>query len=173
MKSIHIVVASKNPVKINATLQAFKAVFPHHKINHQTVTVPSNVPAQPMTDDQTRRGAVNRAQNAAHKHPQADYWVGLEGGIDRLGDTYYSFAWAAVKHRHHIELSRTATFSLPTRVSKLIDQGIELGFAMDQAYRLINSKHQQGAIGYFTHNLISRTDLYVPALTIALSRLPV
>ncbi len=34
----------------------------------------------PMSDAETLMGATNRANNAKKEVPDADYWVGLEGG---------------------------------------------------------------------------------------------
>ncbi len=42
-----VVVASQNPVKVNATLEAFRAQFPADEIELVSATVPSGVPDQP------------------------------------------------------------------------------------------------------------------------------
>ena len=166
-----VIIASTNPVKIAATKGGFKAVLPDKKFSFTGISVPSGVSAQPMTDQETLAGATNRAINAQSAHPTADYWVGLEGGIHQVNGVHHSFAWVAVRNKDHLEVSRTATFTLPAKVSQLIDQGIELGFAMDQAYAVRDVKHTMGAVGILTDNLITRTSLYQPAVIIALSRL--
>ena len=42
--------------------------------------VASGVSPFPLSDEETLRGAVNRARGAAELEPGADYSVGLEGG---------------------------------------------------------------------------------------------
>jgi len=67
-----IVVASKNPVKIKASTLAFKQMFPEESFEVIGVQVPSFVPDQPMSDEDTYIGAVNRAENAKLKHPKIE-----------------------------------------------------------------------------------------------------
>lgn len=79
MKSI--VIASKNPVKAQATISAFKRMFPEESFRLDSVSVPSGVGHQPASDDETLEGATIRAHNASKEIVNADYWVGIEGGI--------------------------------------------------------------------------------------------
>ena len=76
-----IVVASKNPVKARAALNGFRRVFPEETFEVETVSVASGVSDQPLSDDETLRGARNRARAAMERVPDADAWVGLEGGV--------------------------------------------------------------------------------------------
>jgi inosine/xanthosine triphosphatase len=126
------------------------------------------VPDQPQTDDETLLGALNRAGRAKKRHPEADFWVGLEGGIHTTLNQTQSFAWAVVKSASHTGKSRTASFTLPKAVVKLLKQGKELGDAMDIIYNRHHSKHQEGAVGILTHGLITRSKLYQQAVTLAL-----
>ena len=64
-----IVVASKNPVKINATLDGFLRMFPDEQFEIVGVSAASEVSDQPMNDDETYRGAFNRANNAEIADP--------------------------------------------------------------------------------------------------------
>jgi len=76
-----LVVASQNPVKIAATRRGFASMFPRRAFHLHPVEVPSGVRPQPLSDAETLQGALNRVQHAAHLVPQADYWVGIEGGV--------------------------------------------------------------------------------------------
>ncbi len=53
---VKVIVASKNPVKANAVLQGFSSFFAEVKI--EKVSVPSGVPDQPLTDNETRKGSI-------------------------------------------------------------------------------------------------------------------
>ena len=123
---ITIVIASTNPVKARATLNGFQRVFPGVDFNVEAVAAPSNVAHQPMSDEETLRGALNRASNAMHARPQADYWIGMEGGIEVMDGELAVMAWIVVRSPTRIGKSRTGTFFLPPAVAELVRQGKEL-----------------------------------------------
>ena len=77
-----IIIASKNPVKINATLSGFQKMFPNEQFEIECISVPSDVSEQPKNDSETFFGAQNRASNACKEKPGADFCVGIEGGIE-------------------------------------------------------------------------------------------
>ncbi|KAJ6443472.1 NTPase [Purpureocillium lavendulum] len=77
-----VIVSSKNPVKIGAARQGFAQMFPGAGFDIRGLSVPSGVPDQPFSDQETLDGATNRANNARAAAPDADYWVGIEGGVD-------------------------------------------------------------------------------------------
>ena len=92
-----IIVASKNPVKINTTLDGFKKMFPEHEIEIEGVNVASGVADQPKSDEETFNGANNRSLTAKEQYPDADFWVGIEGGISDTGSEMTSFAWIVIQ----------------------------------------------------------------------------
>ena len=164
-----VVVASLNPAKIRAVNEAFALQFPQETIEIIPVSVASGVSDQPTSDDETFQGAQNRAQNAQARQPDGDFWIGLEGGIETLGDQLMAFAWmAALGPDDKISMARTVTLPLPPAVSALIDEGLELGDANDRVFSTVNSKHQGGAFGLLTKGVHTRESVYSQALLIAL-----
>ncbi len=163
-----ILIASKNPVKIECTKTAFRLVFPDADFEFDGHTVPSDVSDQPMTDAETYRGACNRAVNLKVKFPEADYWVGIEGGIEDHENFMNAFAWMVIMDRNRHGEARTATFPLPEKIRKLIGQGMELGHADDMVFQRKNSKQEDGAVGILTHGIIDRARYYEHALILAL-----
>lgn len=163
-----IIVASRNPVKIEAARQGFNRLFPDEIFTVSGVDVPSGVSDQPMTDAETYQGARNRAAAARAAQPDAAYWVGIEGGLSDWGDDLLGFAWVVVLRGDLVGRSRTATFSLPQEIVTLIHQGIELGEADDIVFRRRNSKQGNGAVGILTGDVIDRTTYYAHAVTLAL-----
>jgi len=163
-----IVVASKNPVKIQAALDGFRKMFPDETFRAEGVSVPSDVSDQPMSDTETLQGALNRARNARVQTPQADYWVGIEGGCDEQQGALEAFAWVVVLSRERTGRSRTGTFVLPAEVARLVRQGVELGEADDRVFRRSNSKQGNGAVGILTRDVIDRTGYYEHAVILAL-----
>ncbi len=165
---MHIIVGSNNPVKIRAVESAFTRVFPQTLIQLSGCSAASGVSDQPMSDGETLLGAQNRAADCQRQHPEADYWVGLEGGCQFEGDALEAYAWMVVRTLHQVGKARTAAFILPDAVAKLVRQGHELGDADDQVFGQTNSKQSQGAVGLLTHNIIDRQSYYEHALILAL-----
>jgi inosine/xanthosine triphosphatase len=163
-----IVIASENPVKIQAALGGFQRLFPEESFAVQTASVPSGVSHQPMTSEETRLGALNRARAARQAIPEADYWVGIEGGVESENGSLAAFAWVAVLSAEQTGQSRTGAFFLPPAVAELVRQGKELGEADDIVFNRANSKQENGAIGLLTGNVIDRTALYEQAVILAL-----
>lgn len=163
-----LIIASQNPVKIEAARIGFAQVFPEIETEVKCVSVPSGVADQPMTDQETLQGAQNRVDAARVVCPAADYWVGIEGGIDKVGEGMIAFAWIVIKNRQHTGMARTGAFFLPDAIIELIDQGIELGEADDIVFNRSSSKTGNGAIGILTNDIIDRTHLYTPAVIMAL-----
>lgn len=164
-----LVVASTNPVKIDAVRKAFGQLFAEHKFNVEGLDVPSCVSDQPISHLETYQGALNRARNAAKARPNATYAIGIEGGIAIAdNDEMMVFAWVVVIHRDgRLGKAQTGVFFLPQEVSQLIRAGYELGHADDIIFGRQNSKQHNGSIGLLTNDLITRTDYYVPAVIMA------
>jgi len=164
----NVIVASLNPVKIKAVENGFKKMFPELKIECTGVSVPSEVSDQPMTDDETLLGAENRVKNAFKEYENADFYIGIEGGVHSMGEDMHVFAWIVIKSGDKFGKSRTSTFMLPKKVTSLVNQGKELGVANDIIFNKENSKHKNGAVGILTDNLIDRTSYYTEAVVLAL-----
>lgn len=163
-----VIIASKNPVKINATKDAFSKVFPGTTFIFEGVSVPSGVCDQPMSNLEALTGATNRANKAA-EDSDGDYFVGLEGGVEERDGKMYSFAWIAVRDKQgKIGVGKTGEFVLPPKVRELILGGMELGNADDIVFGKSNSKQTNGAIGILTNDVIDRAALYTPAVIFAL-----
>jgi non-canonical (house-cleaning) NTP pyrophosphatase len=159
---LRVVVSSTNPVKVQATAcrsppssfllttssrtqieatrLAFSRTFPACDVVIISVSVPSGVPDQPMGDDQTRQGALNRACNARDMGQAADFFVGLEGGCvfeapvvlpskeasssQARPQELSCFAWGVVikAQGSTVGAARTASFQLPESVANLVSQ---------------------------------------------------
>ncbi len=163
---IKVVVASKNPVKINAVTAGFQSLFA--TVSVTGVSADSGVSEQPMSDEETLLGAQNRVKIIKSMFPQADFFVGIEGGVERDVHGLTAFAWVVIHNSKQCGEARTTTFRLPPKVALLIDQGMELGHANDQIFGKHNSKQNSGAVGLLTRDSITRTELYRQAVQLAL-----
>ncbi len=163
---IRILVASKNPVKIEAVTDGLKP-FLNGEFEVTGVSVPSGVSDQPMSETETLKGASNRVMKAINLNPGYDYYVGLEGGVEDTTSGLMVFAWMVISNGERIGKARTASFFLPPQVAELVRGGMELGDADDVVFAKTNSKQQNGAIGLLTNDAITRKSLYLPAVQMA------
>jgi inosine/xanthosine triphosphatase len=154
-----VIIGSRNPIKIQCTEEAFELAF-GKRFMVQGLNVGSGVGKQPIGDSETYEGAFNRAFNSKVAFPEADYWVGIEGGAEEIGEEFIAFAWIVITDRAgKIGKAKTAAFFLPEVVRNLVKQGMELGEADDQVFNIVNSKQDNGAVGILTNGVTSRKDI--------------
>ncbi|MDX5629020.1 MULTISPECIES: inosine/xanthosine triphosphatase [unclassified Brenneria] len=160
----HVVAATTNPAKIEAITLAFTDVFGADQCRVEGVDVDSGVPRQPLGSLETRTGARNRVMMARQVRPEANFWVGVEAGIEEQ----MTFAWMVIENPHQRGESRSASLILPESILQGIREGRELGDEMARLTGIQNIKHQGGAIGIFTNGKLSRASVYHQALLLAL-----
>jgi inosine/xanthosine triphosphatase len=166
--AMKVLVGSMNPVKRVSVEEAFGLFFDTPVV--QCVAVPSGVPDQPI-DDETLVGARNRARTlrVAPEAGEADFFVGIEGGVVEQVGRVFAFGGICVVDRHGREaLGSSPRFELPPGVARQVLAGRELGLVMDEMTGQQNSKHKGGAIGHFTRGVMDRRALYVAGLVVTL-----
>ena len=165
---MRVAIGSINPVKIRAVETVLRAVYSDLEIIPSPTR--SNVPAQPIGNAETRRGALNRAR-AALEAEHADWGVGLEGGIIQTEMGTMTTAWCVIVDRAgRIGLGGASSMLLPDSVAQRVLNGMELGEAMDEFAGIENVKHKMGAIGVLTRGLIDRQQAYEVIVKFALAR---
>nr|WP_319553684.1 inosine/xanthosine triphosphatase [uncultured Vibrio sp.] len=164
MATQKVVIASLNPAKINAVKSAFQSAFPNLAFEFEGVSVPSEVADQPMSNEETYKGALNRVKNAKVEALGGDFYVGLEAGIE--GNV--TFAWMVIESQTHRGESRSASLMLPPEVLTQLEYANELGDVMDSVFGTENIKQQGGAISLLTQNQLTRSSVYHQALILAL-----
>lgn len=165
-----ILVASENPVKIEAVEKAFSNYF--EDLSVVGIKTESNVPHQPINSE-TFVGAQNRAQKLfdlnTEKKLGADFFVGIEGGIELKHERWFAFGCMCVIDSYGNKSFGTSPhFELPENVTKRLLDREELGDVMDDIMKLENTKQKMGAIGFFTNGVMDRKELYVPGIIAAL-----
>ena len=163
---IRIVVASKNPVKLDAVKDGL-SLFMNEPFEVIGLLVESGVSDQPMSDLETLQGAETRVKNIQNQFPDYDFYVGIEGGVEESVPGLMAFAWIVISNGIKTGKARTASFFLPPEVAWLVHQGMELGDADDIVFSKQNSKQQNGAVGLLTNDIITRKSLYMPAVQMA------
>jgi inosine/xanthosine triphosphatase len=169
-KTVRVMVGSKNPVKINAANDALSLLCSEMTIESVGVTAPSGVPDQPMTEDETKLGAVNRVLHCRQYH-QADYYMAMEGGVHLFDFGPATFAYVAIANNVNEEpsIGRGALLPLPMPVYEALQAGEELGHVMDRLFNTDNIKQKGGAIGLLTNHVATRQGNYTQALVLAMA----
>jgi inosine/xanthosine triphosphatase len=94
-----ILVTSTNPVKIEATKIGFDRLFPEEQFECIGMSVPSGVAAQPLCDGETLQGAQNRVLYAREADTMADFYVGIEGGLEKRPEGYLVVDWVVIENK--------------------------------------------------------------------------
>lgn len=163
-----VVVASKNPIKIMATRNGFEKLF-SIDFNYYSVDAQSGVKRQPSSDSETLIGARNRIRNAKEIHPKANFYVGLEGGVEEIDNELHEFAWIVVERSDgKVGKGKTCTFIAPESFRIMVRGGMEVGDISDIVFGKKNSKQDMGAIGLLTSGAIDRAEMYRHAVIVAM-----
>lgn len=164
---LHVIAASSNPVKVEAVRTAFEAVFGKENCHIEGVEVDSSVAQQPIGDKETRTGARQRVLAARTVRPEADYWVGIEAGVD----DNMTFSWITIESPLQRGEARSASLELPHIILESINQGKTLAGAMEELTGISNLGHLGGSISYFTEGALTRNSVYYQAIILALAPL--
>jgi len=149
-----IIIGSKNPAKV----QAVQTIFSTDQV--RMLDVKSKVSAQPFSDEETRQGAINRAEQCASSITQTT-GIGLEGGVMYINKELFLCNWGAlVTPEGDTYTAGGARIKLPEEIGKQLHEGHELGDIIDNYAKKHAVRKKEGTIGIFTNNLISRKDMF-------------
>ena len=146
------------------------------------VEVASEVSAQPLSDEETKQGAINRARNLRQllldtkqiKVDEEALCLGLEGGVFHPRASLnkrelWSTVWvAAIDQNDKLFLSNGARFPLPEFLSEMLLSGQEMGPGLGKLVGEENLRQKEGMIGYLTKNFTNRTDEYASIAKVAI-----
>ncbi|MBW7955286.1 DUF84 family protein [Patescibacteria group bacterium] len=162
---MHFFVGSTNPVKLEAVRTAVSEHWPEAKVFGYEVE--SQVSAQPLTDEETERGALNRAKAALQagqvEHPEVveALGVGLEGGVTPRNNELWSTVWAAVIDPSGSTFTANgARMKVPEIIARPILNGGEMGPVVSQLTGVADVRKKQGMIGIVTKEFVNRTTEY-------------
>jgi inosine/xanthosine triphosphatase len=152
MKKIALGTISENKQRI---LAAYLKVF--QKDNEYIIVpcdVASDIADQPLSEEITITGAINRAQNALRAEPISDYGMGLEAGLVEVEDLGYFLVCvcALLKTDEAIHLGISGKIPLPIEVSRIIKAGDSFGKTIREFQNTCND----GAKKEWAKRLISR-----------------
>jgi inosine/xanthosine triphosphatase len=164
-----VVLGSTNPVKAEATLQAFETF--HEDVEVLPLSLPSKVKPFPTSEKETIQGAINRALAAEAARPDAEFALGIESGIVGMEGRKYVRGYAVVVHGGEIGIGSSAAYEVSKGLLKRIDP------KTDESKRVIDSifggrdvLDKEGVVGVLTRGKLVRTAVLRDAVICALTR---
>jgi len=178
MSKFIVAVGSTRRPKLNAVWEALTILGPALEPNQQFEVIgeeaASGVSHTPLSRSEIMTGAKNRADALARRAQSENqlwkFFVGLEGGLDVLsrdGDRLaFLENWAYVRDSSgRGAYGQSGSVLLPESLTKqVVDDGVELGVAIDEFAGGHGIRDTQGAWGVLTKNLITRQDAFRVAI---------
>ncbi|MGN4124037.1 DUF84 family protein [Lysinibacillus sphaericus] len=155
---MNIAIGTTNKAKTQAVEVIVKQYF--EKAVFTYVKASSEVSEQPITTEETRQGAINRAKNSLHATGAA-LSFGLEGGVTEIEGEMYICNWGAlVLADGTIFTAAGAQIILPKEIAQEIIAGKELGPIMEAYTKRLDIRQGAGAVGIFTQGIVSRQSMF-------------
>lgn len=174
-EKMKIIVGSKNPSKVDAVREIVLEYPDLVEAEVAFVDAATGVSDQPLTLDETIRGAKNRAEAA---FMGCEYSIGLESGLMPVGGSktgYFDVCVCAIYDglRHHIGLSSAWEFPDRKVLDYIIKDGLNMTEAVHKAGWTENPQigYAEGAIGLLTRGRLDRKEYTKQALRTALIHL--
>lgn len=165
-----IAVGSTNPAKISAAKIGFGQVFPGKKVKVLGVNVKSGVSNQPMSDEESIKGAVNRAKSALKSVKNADYGVGMEGGLHQIGKNWFESGWIAIINKEGKQgLGTCARWQVSGKVMNRLKEKGELANIFQELANVKSAKDTGGVHSLITNNNLTRNITYSHGVIFALA----
>ncbi|MFT8322839.1 MAG: DUF84 family protein [Bacillus sp. (in: firmicutes)] len=162
-----ICIGTKNPAKIAAVKEGFQF---NKEAEFLPLDISSCVSDQPFSDEETIRGAVNRAKGAVMEG-HGDIGIGLEGGVQPAKEGIYLCNWGALATKEgHIFTGGGARLLLPKELESDLLAGGELGDIIDRYAKKLNVRHNEGAIGILTNGKVSRSAMFLHVLHVLIGQ---
>src|SRR5699024_9506149 len=157
---MNFVIGSKNKTKIAAVETVFPNAFVY------SVDAASDVSNQPIGDEETRLGAMNRAYYA-QRNKSKSRGIGLEGGDMYVKEQHYLYSWDALhREKGNVDTAAGGRITLPNELKAQIKEGYELAEIMNVFTEKKDIRNHEGAIGIFTNDLVDRSAMFVHVVTL-------
>jgi len=163
-----ISVGSERASKQNAARKAFA----HYYTDFDVVGVKcgSGVSDQPMADEETIRGAINRAKCALS---HGDIGVGIEAGLKKVPNAitgYLNTTWCAIIDKNgFLTIGSSPDFEYPRKIAADALKGIEVSKSAAQLYGMDETAlKESGVISKLTLGVLPREGYIYYAVLMAL-----
>ncbi|KAJ2993896.1 hypothetical protein HDV02_002016 [Globomyces sp. JEL0801] len=154
-KNLLVSVGTLNPAKLRAVENALLDLsklnnlpFTFTLVDIQGVACDSKVNHQPLSDPETMQGAINRANGALEINPKSDFGIGIESGINQIGDRWFESGWVAVIDQNGvIGLGSSNRYEISSRLMVEILKGRELSEVVDDVLNVTDLRSTSGLSG--------------------------
>ncbi|MFX1284878.1 MAG: DUF84 family protein [Promethearchaeota archaeon] len=169
---VRVLIASLNPVKIQATHEAFSSFFDNLDIsNIGIISTENHLKSQPLGEEETYEASRWRVKFAQKNNSEFDYYVGIEGGVVLTPQNQPRIVvYSSIGNHNIIETIRGCEIPLPRKwYTRLTDSPqLELGDLVTEISGISNIKQKEGAVGFLTQNIVKRFDILKQSVMIAL-----
>jgi inosine/xanthosine triphosphatase len=169
-----IAIGTTNEAKIRALCNALKAIGETLQNDRfkdcivRGIKCDSQVANQPLCEQDTQKGAMNRAIQALHDCTEAEFGVGIESGLQNINDRWFESGWIVVVNRHgKMGFGSSNRYEIRPVLMELIQRGLELSEAVQQITGLKEVKSTLGMSGVITNGIVNRDDSYRDAILFA------
>jgi inosine/xanthosine triphosphatase len=130
----------------------------------------SLVSNQPLSEQDTQTGAMNRATQAIELCIEADFGIGIESGLENIHNRWFESGWVVVTDRQgNLGFGSSNRYEIRSSIMHLIQNGLELSEAIERITGLEKVKTTLGMSGVITNGIIKRDDSYRDAILFAFS----
>ncbi|MCE4627834.1 MAG: DUF84 family protein [Desulfurococcales archaeon] len=164
-------IATRNRGKYWAAVRALERLCGISRDNVAIVEPPNGLPAQPIGGLEVFRGALLRAARAFEAVAPSGLGIGVEAGpVEFYTGTGYIETQVAVVvgPGRRYSVGTSSSFELPALLLDKMKKGIELGKLIESRRHVRNLRESIGYIGVATSGLVTRTDLTLHAIAMAL-----
>lgn len=165
-----VVVGSTNACKVSAVAQTL-AGFPRFAAaSVEGFKASSGVGEQPISMDETLRGARTRARGALASRPGASLAFGIESGVFEIDGTMFDVCACVALDGLRESVGWSSAFELPPKVQACVHEGMDLTQASNAAGLSADPKlgEGQGLIGVLSEGRIDRLAYTRQAVTVAM-----
>ncbi|WP_338777649.1 DUF84 family protein [Metabacillus sp. FJAT-52054] len=162
-------IGTTNPAKVRAVKLAFAEIDLIQEFIEADVS--SGVSSQPFSDEETMKGAINRAE-ASRKETGADIGIGLEGGVVETSFGFFLCNWGALTDGSLSQpiVAGGARIQLPLEIGAELVKGRELSDVMDEFSHRTETGKNEGAMGIFTNGAVDRTEMFAHVVKLLAGR---
>lgn len=167
---MEIVIGSENIPKRQAVAEAFRKLYPGDYLELHGVAADSGVSSHPTTAEESQQGAINHIKRARELRPNADFYVGIEGGLLEAGDRAWEIGWVAIENsKGEVYTSPSAGVEVKGKILSAIRAGRELNDVLLDDFGIQDAGNTNGYYGLVTDDLITRKQGYEQAIVFALA----
>lgn len=162
-----IAIASTRAPKVAGVRRAFAKAASMLPVDQAGITftmhtVESGVADTPKSIEELTRGALMRARTLADRlGAEADYCIGVEGGLFTVGGKVFLQSWSCICDATRHAFGSSGGIEIPAALARAVmEEGADLGVVVDGFAEQHDVRSKQGTWGILTNDLVTREDSF-------------